>query len=202
MTYVSTNVHDYAIVVQREVLRLVKRHRHQDAGDIAQKVVVTFLADPEPVMAARPDPVVYARAAWRNAMIGFDRTDAAQRGSGSRRRLNADGTTEPGRRVVSGDMVIGDGDTTVFDLIVDTGEDLESIVVDGAERREHLERCLLGLPSADRTVLYMVRGEGYEVKEAAHWAGVRPETMSRRLARSMKTARTQAARTTPTTAAR
>lgn len=190
----SISAHDYAIEVHREVIRLVSRQRRADAGDIAQRVVLRFLDDPEPIMALRPDPVLYARAAWRNAMIAFDRTDAAQRGAGSRRRTAGDGSSQPGRHVVSGDAPIGDGDTVLFDLIVDTGEDLETIVVEGAERREHLERCLIGLSARDRRMLYMVRGEGYEVREAARVAGVRPETMSRQLARSTASARAMAAR--------
>ncbi len=195
MSTAPISIDDYAVEVHREVVRLVARRRRSDAFDIAQRVVVTFLSNPEPIMAARPRPVDYARAASRNATIAFDRTESAQRGSGARRYRSDDPGAEPARRVISGDATVGDSDTTVFDLLVDTGMDVEAVVVDGANRRDHLARCMLGLSRDDRTALYMVRGEGYEVREVARHMGVRPETMSRRLARSAESMRSRAAMT-------
>ena len=84
----------YAAELRRHVLRRLGRRADLtafDADDIAQEVVVRFLAGPHRVMAAYPAPHIYASASTGSRAEDWRRAERAQRNEGARLVIDAAG---------------------------------------------------------------------------------------------------------------
>ena len=174
---------DYASKVYFEAQRCAKRRNAQDASDIAGTVFEKFAQNPNHYMTIYPDPLHYARAAVNNAAISYGRTQGAQRGEGARFTCNADGTTSPGRLVLSGNALTGEGLSELFDTVACQDEPFEDQIDRQIDNKAMLDQCLIGQSLSTREVLRLVDGQGYTVLEAAAQVNQRRETVSRRLSR-------------------
>lgn len=174
----------YVTAVHRETVRLIVRSQGAQAPqDVAQDVVISLLGKVQTVMASYPDPVVYARAAYRHACVQAGRRDRVQRGEGSRLYERADGSRAPGHQVISGDDTGPSGERSTFDTLVDGGAAFDDAVCGRLDDRRRLTEALSRVAPGDRAAYFMVRGLGYPVTEVANTIGVRRETLQRRLGR-------------------
>jgi len=179
----------YVTAVHGETVRLITRKFGSDAPqDVAQDVVLTLMGKVQVVMAKYPDPVVYARVAFTHACVQTHRRNRVQRGEGSRLYRAPDGSTAPGRRVVSGDEHLGDSDRSLFDSIIERSAPVDDVVCNRLDDRHRLEEVFAHASPADRRAYFMVRGLGYPVAQVAQTIGVRRETLQRRLGRIDATA--------------
>lgn len=174
--------HDYAVAVFREVMRVAAAVRRGfDAGDIAADISAEVLERPVAIMARYPDPVVYARRRVRHAGISHDRRQRVQRGEGARLFTQPDGTVQPGRSYVSGNIRPPDGGDELFTNVLDRHSSFEASAVDHLLAAAELRRCCQGLQPSAVHELWLVDGCGYTVQEVSGLCGQRRETVSRRL---------------------
>lgn len=172
----------YAEVLLREATRRATfKRRGLDADDIASDIAVKFLKAPEVIMATYPDPAVYARVALQHACVAHDRAQRVQRCEGVRLITKADGVTSTGRSWISGNALITDTDSEVFDLAPDTGGSFEDHLVEGIDATLEFWRRAEGLPPERVREVLDIDGHGYEVAEVAARCGQRRETVSRRV---------------------
>lgn len=176
----------YVAAFSRALSRLLTSVRNAaDRDDIVQAEALTLWRKIDRVMAAYSDPAVYAATRVRHGAIQWDRRQGSQRGQGSRYVTNPDGTTSPGRVVVSGNVAIGADDGTELFAVIGPSDPtaVDDTIVDSLDGQALLEGCLLGISEADREVLYLVDGHGMSVTEVALIFGVSRETMSRRVSK-------------------
>jgi len=175
-------ISDYAEQVLRAATRMaIARRRGADADDIGIDIVIKFLAAPEVLMAAYPDPREYARVCFRNACIAHDRRERVQRNEGLRLHDNGDGTKSARRRWISGDATIGESDECVFGLVEDMGGPFDDRIAERIDAEREFLQCTAGLPASWVNEVVAVDGHGLEVKEVALKCGQRRETVSRRV---------------------
>ncbi len=160
----------YCDVVRRTVVRLVKGSFGTfDADDIAQRVVVKVLSDPERIMTRYPDPATFAYAAARRTGVDHLRREQVQRCEGSERRrtnLSLHAMSDHERDHVV--TVSGGYDNTV----------------DAALGRVAAEEILaLVDDDLDRALLEQWALDGDRVTEIADDRGVSHPTVSKRLTR-------------------
>ena len=191
----ATAVDRYAVAVCHEVERLVARRRPGDAHDIAADVVERFLPQAPSIMARYPVPQRYAAVATAHATISFDRRERVQRGEGVRLVVGPDGTLAPRRRYQSGNVALVEGGDEVFAAVPDTAEAVDVAAIDRVYHDDLLQRCLTGVSRHDREVLTLVDGQGWSVQDVARRAGVRRETLSRRMSATRRRVLANAART-------
>ena len=171
----------YAGEVYFEAQRCAKRRNAQDASDIAGTVFEKFAQNPNHYMTIYPDPYRYARAAVRNAAISYGRTQGAQRGEGARFTYNADGTTSPGRLVLSGNALTGEGLSELFDTVACQDEPFEDQIDRQIDNKAMLDQSFIGRSDRALQMMWMVDAEGFTVKEAASQFGLARETGSREI---------------------
>jgi len=160
----------YCDIVRRTVVRLVKGSFGTfDADDIAQRVVVKVLSDPERVMTRYPDPATFAYAAARRTGVDHLRREQVQRCEGSERgrtNLSLHAMSDHERDQVV--TVAGGYDSTV----------------DAALGRVAAEEILALIDEdLDRALLEQWALDGDRVTEIAGDRGVSHPTVSKRLAR-------------------
>ena len=177
----------YIAEFTRRITALLSRKGlSDDVDDMVGREVLAVWHDIDAKMAAFPDPgfLAHIRATADRALIGFLRTEKSQRGEGAR----------GGRSVVS--LNRRDADHTSFGIEVTApmvyrpsreGIDQVNDFVERIDDIAMMQAALLALPQRQRTVLYMVDGQGYTVTEAAHTMGVTRETASRDRAAAYRT---------------
>lgn len=163
-----------------------------DHGDIASIAVADAMAKGPSIMDRYPNPAVYASVRVRHAAESYYRSDRAQRGEGSRLYGKADGTLEPGRRVVSADAAatseVGDERSYYERSITVPGfeDDAVDAIVGGDLLRSILTACAGAISQQDLDLFVLNKAYGHSVSELAAFHHVTRETMSRRLSRVTK----------------
>ena len=172
---------DYVTVFHRRLAVLLgRRHPSDLADELTQQEVLRLCEQVGRVMAAFPDPVTYARirATGRHALVTHLRADDVQAGRGARRgRAVLDGESSP-RSIDDRPGRAADAGT----LFERAARRLPFMIDHEAERSEHMRRLhtvLSSLEPRERTVLYLVDGQGYTVTAAAGIMGVARETAAR-----------------------
>ena len=181
----------YAARLLREAVRLANRSRRgAEVDDIAQSLVLKFLAKADLVMVRYPEPERFARVALHHVAIAFDRAERVQRSEGVRLVVQLDGGLRPARRYGSGNSPVAHGIATeVLETVADPsvpGDERAAGRLDAAER---LARCFDGIEPSDRRLLELADGHGYTVTELAELYGKRRETLSRRINRTRRQVR-------------
>lgn len=185
-TRFQVEVDDFAAELFRHVVRRLKGRRLHDCDDIAQRVCLVFLQQPEAIMAKYGDADRFAAAVAHNAEVSFDRWQRSQRGEGVALDTDDDGTMRPRRRYVSGNAPMrgADGEAgggEYFDRILDTSEAFTDQVIERVDGAALLGQCMTGLSTADRDALWRIAGNGEAVIDVAAERGVARETLSRRM---------------------
>ena len=172
----------YVLAFWSETRQILINFRHHPmAEDVAQSEALKVMEHVDIIRTSYPDPQTYARVRSRHAGIDHDRRQAVQRGEGARLTLNADGTLQRLRQVVSGDVPHPHTGRTLFDDM----EDPETSFEDNAGRRDELakilDHSLAKHPKLAKHVVFMVKGEGRSITETAALLGIRREQASRLL---------------------
>jgi DNA-directed RNA polymerase specialized sigma24 family protein len=149
-----------------------------DADDIAQEIVVRFLADADAVMAAYT-PVAYAAASVADRTEDWRRSQRTQRCEGARTRVDADGSVVVKREVVALEEARSSG----AGERPGSSRSAEALVTTDVERvgdRLALSGARAGLDPEDRWLLVRIGAEGHTVTEVARMTRRPREHVSRR----------------------
>jgi DNA-directed RNA polymerase specialized sigma24 family protein len=169
------------------VFELAKRLGCQDtvADEVSVLVAEKFLLNAEENLVRYPTPQRYANVATRHARISFERSERAQRAEGAALVpvVDSDGNVHHrvGRPMESGDVVVGDSDTTRFDLHVGSQESMDDRVIEALEAADMVDLCFEGVDPRSAEWVIKVDGYGYTVVEVALEAKLERETVQRHI---------------------
>jgi RNA polymerase sigma factor (sigma-70 family) len=188
-----------AYTALRRRLRADGVRAHPDAADAAQIAAERLVRGVDEYIVRYPSPLAIAVALATTASAEFRRRERAQRGEGARLQHSPEGEVTCGRQVVAiADHVMrrtarpGVRTSPGVDAVEERGytgiDDLDLIV-----------RLVDGLPERMRALLWLVRGEGRDVTEAAAMLGLSRSHASRQLSLVEQRVRSAMARLVPAT---
>lgn len=186
---------DFLGAVHAELLRLLGRRCSAfDADDIAQAVCERLWKRIGFLMERYPSAVVLAGAVLHNAVIDYRRTQNSQRGHGAHALTLADGTVTAKRVVLSGDALVGESGSPLWELLADEGESFADRTVALLDAAFAAAQVLVGLPRADADIARLL-ADGFTQSEVAEQLGLARETVNRRWKQIQRSARALAAST-------
>ena len=182
----SNPVHMYVETFSQRLYRLLVREYwgiHLD--DVVSAETLALYNNVEHVMHSYTDPVVYAlvRAAGSRAVVSFIRHDNVQAGCGAlagRKAVPTDGAYSTS---YSGHYANRPGrphPATNLDAVAQRLPDLAEGVSDRIEHDRLIAQALQSITADQRTVLLLVDGQGYSIKEVAAMLHLARETVGRK----------------------
>jgi RNA polymerase sigma factor (sigma-70 family) len=184
---------DFLGAVHAELVRLLGRRCSAfDADDIAQAVCERLWKRIGFLMERYPSAVVLAGAVLHNAVIDYRRTQNSQRGHGAHALALADGTMSVKRIVVSGDALVGESGSPLWELLVDEGESFADRTVAMLDAAFDAAQVLVGLPRVDVDIARLL-ADGFTQGEVAERLGLARETVNRRWRQMQRSAQAFAA---------
>lgn len=179
---------DFLGDVRAELVRLLRPSCSAfDADDIAQAVCERLLKRIGFFMERYPSAVVLAGAVMKNATIDYRRTQNSQRGQGAHALTLADGTVTTRRVVLSGDALVGETGSPLWEVLPDTAESFADRTIGMLDAAYRAAEVLVGLPSGDRDIARLL-ADGLTQSEVADQLGLARETVNRRWRQIQRTA--------------
>lgn len=177
----------YVGELMRAAYKLARRLgcQHAAADEISSLVVEKFLLNAEENIVRYPTPQRYANVATRHARISFERSERAQRAEGAALvpMVDSDGNVfhRVARPMESGDAVVGDSDTTRFDLHAGSQESMDDQVIEALEAADMVDLCFEGVDPRAAEWVIKVDGYGFTVTEVAREVKLKRETVQRHI---------------------